>query len=308
MNFLHSDVKKDFKNNDIENCLKSDILSNDKINKNNGQNPSKQKPHKKFMKGAEPFFIMKSTEVGVLLLHGFTSTPYQFKALANYLADKNLTVYAPIIAGHGTSPQDLADTSLYDWIESSEKAFICLKEKVKKVFIIGNSFGGNLAFYLAAKYNNPLSGVVSLGTPITLRYHKFLQVRLYTYGLLKRLYRKAGRDYKSNYIDLYDEISYPVIPIKSMRDFFYFIRKITIPSLSQVKSPALIIQASADALVHPKSVQYLHEHLGSDFKKVCWFNGNHHALTDPHNSIREEIFKKIHEFIEELLGKREEMK
>ena len=121
-----------------------------------------------YMAGAEPFFIYPSTEVGVLLLHGFTSTPAQFMELAEYLAGKGVSVYAPLIAGHGTKPEDLEKTTSKDWIESCEKALDELSEKVKKVFVLGNSFGGNIAFKLAHDYPERItSGIfTSLSTPL----------------------------------------------------------------------------------------------------------------------------------------------
>ena len=106
----------------------------------------KKNTEKKYMRGAEPFFDYKNPEIGILLLHGFTASPYQFRYLRELLANKNLTVYAPIIAGHGTHPEDLKNTTIDDWIQSTEDAYGLLKNKVKNIVIIGNSFGGNFAF------------------------------------------------------------------------------------------------------------------------------------------------------------------
>ena len=71
---------------------------------------------------------------------------------------------------------------------------------------------------------------------------------------------------------------YPVMPVKSLRRFFHFIKKITIPSLKNIKVPTLIIQSSADKIVSPDSAQYLHEHLGSEDKRVLMVNGSGHTL------------------------------
>lgn len=266
-------------------------------NKNN-QNKNHLKNNKK-MKGGEPFFIFKTPEIGILLLHGFTSTPHQFVELGEFLSREGITVYAPLLAGHGTHPDDLANTALKELLESVEVAFQKLKEKVKRIIIIGNSFGGNLAFYLATKFSNPdILGIISLGTPITLRWQKFIKLRLYTYGWFKKYYRKSRVNYKLDYTDFSDEVTYPVIPIASLRKFFYFIKKLTIPELKKIRVPTLIIQADADPVINPKSAQKIHENLGSPNKKIFWLNGNIHTVTK--DEQRGRVFKKIWEFIEEV--------
>jgi len=250
------------------------------------------------MKGGEPFFIKKQTNVGVLLLHGFTSTPHQFKELGGFLVKKGCTVYAPLIAGHGTTPKDLSETTIVDWKQSVEEAYHELRKTVQHVVIVGNSFGGNLAFYLARSRTDPPLGIISLGTPITLRAQWFIKLRFSVYGWTKQYYRKPQRIYKIDYTDLADEVTYPVIPIKSLRNFFAFIKEETIPHLKDIRVPTLIVHASVDPVVSTKSAPFIHEHLGSAYKKIYWFHSNHHVMTiDEH---RERLFQKIYDFIQEI--------
>ncbi len=251
------------------------------------------------MRGAEPFFIDKKSEIGVLLLHGFTSTPYQFKELAGFLSDKGFTVYAPLIAGHGTSPDILANTKVNDWKKSAEKAYNFLKEKVEKIIVIGNSFGGNLAFYLArVNQDNKILGIISLGTPIFLRFQWFIKLRLYTYGWLLKYYHKPRAIYRIDYTDMDDEITYPVIPIKGLKEFFKFIKEETIPHLKEVKVPVLIVHASVDYVVSPKSAVFIHQHIGSEYKIIHWFDSNHHVVFNDRR--KNELFERIYQFITEI--------
>lgn len=251
-----------------------------------------------YMKGGEPLFIARGSEIGVLLLHGFTSTPHQFRELSRFLVQQNYTVYSPLIAGHGTTPRELAKTTAEDWIRSVEDSFQFLQHRVRRIFIVGNSFGGNLAFWLAHRFPDAIAGIVSLGTPVWLRLHWFNWLRTYTYGWFMTYHKKAGREYKIDYIDLADQVSYPVIPVKSLREFIRFLRTKTMRLVSQVRTPTLLLQADKDPVVHPRSVQFLHEHLGSDYKKVYWLNGRYHNLPD--SDRREEIFRLVKNFIDEL--------
>ena len=250
-----------------------------------------------YMAGAAPIFIYRNENVGALLLHSYTSTPYEMRELAEYLAKRNITVYAPVLAGHGTTPKDLAETTAEEWQQSAEDAYLYLKEKVKKIFVVGSSFGGNMAFHLATKFTNPMAGVISLGTPIKVRWQKVFIVGLYTIGLLKKNQKKKRRDYRLAY-DEADQVTYPVMPNASLRRFFSFIKNITIPRLQQIKTPCLIIQSHHDKIVDPASAQHIHEHLGSTNKKIFWLNGSTHALTI--DEKRGLIFKTIHRFIDDV--------
>ena len=242
--------------------------------------------------------IDKQSKIGVLLLHGFTSTPYQFKELGKYLAEKGFSVFAPLISGHGTKPEDLIKTAPEDWKKSAKEAYLKLKEKTSKIAIVGNSFGGNLALFLARTFPESTCGLVLLGTPVKLRFESFIKFRLYTYGRLKKYYYKPKRIYKIDYTDMIDEITYPEIPIKSLRDFFSFITDETIPSIKKIKTPTLIAHANVDPVVSPKSALYLYQNLGSKYKKIYWFDSNHHVVFN--DKRREELFRRINEFIKEI--------
>lgn len=254
-----------------------------------------------YMAGAEPFFIYPSTDVGVLLLHGFTSTPAQFLELGEYLAGKGITVYAPLIAGHGTKPDDLGKTTAKDWVDSCQVAYEELKSKVKNVFIVGNSFGGNIAFQLTLDNPDEIRGVISMGTPVWVRAHRFLKYRSFTYGYLRKYWRKPRTFYKSGLSHLLDEITYPKIPLPACRQFFSFIHK-TFKNMPKIKVPTLVIQAEIDPIVNPKSALRIHECLGSKDKKICWVGGStSHSMVDEQK--RGEIYKKIYNFVQEIYNR-----
>lgn len=253
---------------------------------------------KKNITGADPILLDNNSRVGVLMFHGFTSTPRQFKELSQALSDRGLTVYAPTLAGHGASPADLQQTTVNDWQRKAEADYQELQRRVEKIFIIGVSFGGNVAFYLARKFSETTAGVISLGTPIHLRFQRFIKCRLALYGWLEPYYSKPRRVYRTDYTDMADEMSYPVIPIKALRQFFKFIKYETVANLEQVKTPAMIMHATNDPVVNPKSAQYLHENLGSSYKLIYWFESNLHTIVD--ENLKEEVFLKISQFIDEL--------
>jgi carboxylesterase len=250
------------------------------------------------MKHVEPIFIDNKSEIGVLMIHGFSSTPDQFNELSAFFSQKGFNVSAPLIAGHGTSPEDFIKTSPKDWTNSAMENYLELKKISKKVFIIGNSFGSNLGLWLVKELNNEPDGIVILGAPIFLRFHNFIKFRLFTYGRFKRYYKKPYRFFKADYTDLEDEISYPVIPIKNLNQFIKFLEQETAPNLHKIKIPILIASASVDPVIHPKSVKYISENIGSSRKEVFLFNSK------KHDNVRggcEGLFAKIYEFIDSLI-------
>jgi len=254
------------------------------------------------MKGAESIFIDKNSKIGVLMIHGFSSTPNEFKELSVYLAEKGFTTYAPLIAGHGTNPEDLLKINSKEFLKSVREAYLKLEQKSEKVFIIGNSFGANLSFWLIKEFNNKPVGMISLGAPIYLKNHLMTIIGLYSYGLFKKYYHKPPRLYKIDYLDMMDEITYAKIPTKSLREFLSFVRKETKPNLSKIRIPVLVVHANIDPVIHPKSATYIYEHLGSSLKKIYWFSSNFHNLAIVDR--RSEIFQKIYDFIKEVVALR----
>jgi len=250
------------------------------------------------MRPSRSIFIDKKSKNGILMIHGFTSTSSQFDELSKYFAGKGFNVSAPLVAGHGTSPMDLRNTTPKDWVESVKEAYLELKEKSENIFIIGNSFGSNLGLWLVKEFNNEQAGIITLGAPIILKNHYFSIFRLYTYGLFRKYYRKPLRFYKTDYTDMSDEITYSVIPVKSMREFVSFVRKETVPNLGKIKIPAFVAHSEADPVVHPKSAAFIYEHLGSDFKKIFWFEDECHVLIA--GEKKKELFEKIYNFIKEI--------
>ena len=247
------------------------------------------------MKGSEEIFIDNKSKTGILLLHGFSSTPYEFKELSAYLSDKGFNICAPLIAGHGTCPSDFMKTSDKDWTKSAINAYLKLKKISNKIFIVGDSFGSNLAFWLTKELDNEPEAIVSLGAPIVLRYQPFLIFRLYTYGWLRKYYYKSLRVSRKRKIDSTEDITYSAIPTTALRNFFEFIKKETIPNLNKIKIPVLVAHSDSDPLVHPKSAKYIYENIGSDIKEFYLFQSCCHVMTD--DDRRLDLFDKIFDFI-----------
>jgi len=252
----------------------------------------KVKKYNPIMKGADPYLFIKSKKIGVLLLHGFTSTPSEVRNLADYLVKKNITVYAPLLKGHGTIVQDLARTKYQDWEKSALDGYNKLSKIVDKIYIAGSSVGGNLAFRIAAK--KKVAGIIPMGTPMFFRrerYHKFL---LYTNLIFRNFIKKS---YKENEKEaLKNKVQYLYFPLNCMLDIIK-ITRLSEKSLPNITAPALIMQSETDRILPIENVNIIYNKLGSKKKKICLVPDSYHVFCIDKN--RDGAFKKIYEFIED---------
>ncbi|MDN5005586.1 alpha/beta hydrolase [Bradyrhizobium sp. GCM10027634] len=118
------------------------------------------------MQEAEPFFF-NGNDIAVLVLHGFTGTTQSMRYFGQELHRRyGFTVRGPRLAGHGTTPDDMATTGFHDWISSCEEALHELATGGRSVFIAGLSMGGTLALNLAARFSTVVRGIVPINSPI----------------------------------------------------------------------------------------------------------------------------------------------
>jgi carboxylesterase len=104
-------------------------------------------------------FTYEGNNIGILLIHGFTATTTEVRLLADNLSKQGYTIHAPLLPGHGTTPDELNKTTYQNWIETVEEAYSFLHQKCPMIFIAGESMGALLSLHLAAKYRE-ISGII----------------------------------------------------------------------------------------------------------------------------------------------------
>lgn len=111
-------------------------------------------------------FLLHQPEfrTGLLMLHGSAATPCNHRALGQQMFGLGFSVYAPLLAGHET-PEIQEHTSWLDCYHSAEQALEQLLTLVDRVFVVGSSFGGTLAYLLGVKQSKKLAGLVALSAP-----------------------------------------------------------------------------------------------------------------------------------------------
>ena len=227
----------------------------------------------KIMSGAAPFFF-EGNEVGCLISHGFTGTTQSMHFLGEFLArEGGFTVIGPRLKGHGTTPEDMAQTTAEDWVRSVEEAMHTLQQHCNKLFITGLSMGGTLTLYMAAMYPGvfagavPINGAVFLDSP-DMAGLAFAQGAPAVVPGVGSDIKKPGEV----------ELAYPVVPVPSVRHI-YALMAVTRELLPRVTCPTLVFQSRDDHVVVPSNAPHILEHVGAEDKRLVWLENSYHVAT-----------------------------
>ena len=233
--------------------------------------------------GNDAFILDNSPEVGVLLTHGFEASPHELIELAQYLADRNITVYVVKLKGHGTDVQELDKVKWQEWREDYEKGYNELSKKTKKVFVAGHSLGGALALYLAEQKD--AAGVISLASPIG------LQDKRAEYAWLIKYFKKYDGRNLSEEDKKYNYDKYSAAGVEQLEDFIRIYKK----DLPKITEPVLIIQLRNETKIDSNSATYIYQNIKSNDKKIIIINATGHGLFD--GSYKDKVYEEVYEFV-----------
>lgn len=114
--------------------------------------------------GAEPLSHTGS-EIGVLVLHGFTGSPQTMRAIADAMVREGFSVEMPRLPGHGTDIEDMKQTTFPDYAATVEAAYTELASRTERVVVAGLSMGGTLTGWLTARHPE-IAGAVFINAAV----------------------------------------------------------------------------------------------------------------------------------------------
>lgn len=216
----------------------------------------------------------------MLLLHGFTGTPDHMRPLANHLHDLGFTVYAPLLAGHGTTCENLAQTGWKDWYASARDAFENLKKKHDVVFVVGLSLGGVLTLKLAEDLGPDVAGIACLAAPLYLETWINLVVPLVArtpVGWFYRYQKKGDIDIKdqSAKANIWHVNEMPIACIHSL----IRLQKIVQKNLKQISCPTLVIHSRYDSTAPYESMNAIARGISSQSTETVTLENSYHLIT-----------------------------
>ncbi len=97
-----------------------------------------------------PFFLAPDgAGAAVLLVHGFSATPWEMRSLAEHLCARGYACLAVRLPGHGTTPEDLAKRRWEEWLACAADGYDHLAGRFARVYAAGLSTGALLLLALA---------------------------------------------------------------------------------------------------------------------------------------------------------------
>jgi carboxylesterase len=195
----------------------------------------------------EAFDLVGDDDVGVVLVHGFTGSPWEVRYLGTQLAACGYTVRAPLLPGHGTSLADLDQTHWEDWAEAVERAVDALRIRCTRVAVVGQSLGGLLALHLAS-HRKDVMCVASLAAPLWLEGLSARAARWTRPGgplaRVRTLPKLGGSDVRDARSKA-ENPCYPGVPTRALAQLVTFMT-VADEALPAVSQPVLVLHATQD--------------------------------------------------------------
>ena len=241
--------------------------------------------------GAEPF-THDGSSTGVLLIHGFTSSPQSLRPWAEHLAAQDMTVRLPRLPGHGTTWQEMNRTRWEDWYAAADRDFRELHERCDQVFIGGLSMGGGIALALAQEHGPRVSGLV-LVNPAVL----FKDWRVRFVPLLKNVVgglEAIANDIKKEGVT---ELAYSHTPLKAGHSQLVAWKNLT-RDLPEVTQPVLLLRSEEDHVIPAESSAMVLSRISSQDVTEIVLHDSYHVATLDNDAPR--IFDESVAFIERL--------
>jgi carboxylesterase len=245
--------------------------------------------------GAEPWRAgPASAEIGVLLCHGFTGSPQSLRPWGEYLAERHpeYAIELPLLPGHGRPWRELAKTGWPDWYGTLERAFLELRARCGRVYVMGLSMGGGLALRLAERHPADVAGLVLVNPSVTRNRPK--EALLPVFSRVLASVPAIASDIKKADVR---EVGTDRTPLRAAHSLSRF-WGVVAADLPLVTAPLLVLHSAEDHVVHPRNAALVLARAGSADKKEILLHESYHVATLDNDAPL--IFESSAQFVERL--------
>jgi len=224
-------------------------------------------------------FTLPGGKIGVLVIHGFTGSPVSIAPWAKFLNKSGYTVSAPLLPGHGSSWQQMNQTTWQDWYEEVEKSFLELKQSCDRVFIAGFSMGAALALRLCQIRGSEVEGLIVLNPSVHDRRWFMKYVPVLKFLLASHAYDRT-----------------PLKALDSLRKLWALVER----DLYLIDLPIMVAYSVNDHAVDPENAMTVIDNVFSvDIREVVFENSFHNVALD---FDAEQLNIESKKFIEDVLS------
>lgn len=214
----------------------------------------------------------------VLAFHGYCGVPREVAVVCEAARARGLGALAPLLAGHGTSPADLAPLRFRDWVGSVRAPLAAASER-GPVILAGLSLGSLVALHLALERPARVAGLVLLGNALwltqpfpALALRAVKALRLPDFGFPKFAPDIGDPEARR------DHTTYPSQPVHGAIDVQETADRL-VRELGRITYPTLILHGARDRTCPVSNAWRLAERLGSADVQVRILPRSRHVLT-----------------------------
>lgn len=222
--------------------------------------------------GAEPV-SHPGSDVGVLVLHGFTGSPQTMRPVADALVDAGFSVELPRLPGHGTHVEEMLQTAFDDWSSHVEAVYADVAARVDRVVVVGLSMGGTLAAWLASRHPE-IVGVVFVNPLVAPIDPGMLAMLDEMVAVGETIAPGLGSDIADP--DAVEDAyaGTPLVPLRSLA------AGVAALELSRISCPVLIMTSTNDHVVEPSNSDHLAATVSGPVERVTLERSYHVATLD----------------------------
>lgn len=212
-------------------------------------------------------------KLGVLLLHGYTSSLRTVDGLVPLLEEAGIPYRMPVLRGHGTTYEDLRGVTSRDWYADAEAALLDLAPEVDRVAVVGLSMGGLVALELAMSHPDLVATTVTVAA--SLRFKDPLA------SLTPLLAKVVGtwpspNSFNDRSLKVNSE-NYLKFTTDSFASLYAYGKKIE-ARLSEVTTPLCVLHSKMDQIIAPVSANVIYERTSSTNREIHWFERSGHEM------------------------------
>jgi carboxylesterase len=246
------------------------------------------------------YLFNSNSRLGIYLIHGFSSTTYEVKKLADYLGKQGFRVKADNLPGHGTSIADCNITKYTEWLCSVEQGIAEMYSACDKVIVIGVSMGAVLSLHLGTLF--PVDGIIAASAVFKFKNEFNVRIINRLFHRIKKTIPKQSTfnpdQVKVKKIQFYGYNKYPLSALNEMRKM---VDKVKL-NLHKISSPILLIHSTIDQTSPMKNFQIIQDCLTTQSLETLVLNKTGHNVFDTELDDKKLIFSTIDTFINKIFN------